>query len=199
MRRILIAVIPVVLLAACSSTDSSSVSASSEATSASSDAPISSSDFVTSNCAVLGGAPVSAKSAPAGGITLDGVSVELGKTPKVTVAPGLPAATDVVTKTLVKGTGATLKASDTLTFNYCGVGLVSQHQFDSSWANGAPITYGLSQLIPGWSVGMPGMKVGEQRLLILPGAQAYGPNPPTADILPDESLAFVVELVSIQK
>jgi peptidylprolyl isomerase len=100
---------------------------------------------------------------------------------------------------LIPGKGATLKATDTLTFNYCGVGLVTQNQFDSSWANGAPITYGLADLIPGWSVGMPGMKVGEQRLLILPGSQAYGPTPPSSEILPDESLAFVVELVSIQK
>ena len=121
-----------------------------------------------------------------------------GKTPTVTIAPALGAATDVVTKTLIPGKGATLKATDVLTFNYCGVGLVTQSQFDSSWANGAPITYGLAELIPGWSVGMPGMKVGEQRLLILPGSQAYGSTPPSSDILPDESLAFVVELVSIQ-
>lgn len=198
MRRILLAVVPVVLLAACSSTESAS-SDPTAATSTAGTSPISSNAFVTNNCAVSGGAPVSVKSAPAGAITLNGVSVQLGKTPKVTIAPGLPAATKVATKTLVKGKGATLKATDTLTFNYCGVGLVSQNQFDSSWANGAPITYGLDQLIPGWSVGMPGMKVGEQRLLILPGSLAYGPNPPTADILPDESLAFVVQLVSIQK
>jgi peptidylprolyl isomerase len=194
MRRFLLLLAPAVLLAACSGSDTGSPSVD-QTTSAA----ISSNEYVSNNCAVVGGAPTNAQVAPTDGTTFSGVTVQLGKTPTVTVAPGLSPATEVQTKTLVEGKGATLKASDTLTFNYCGVGLVSQHQFDSSWANGAPITYSLAQLIPGWSVGMPGMKIGEQRLLILPGSQAYGPNPPTPDILPDESLAFVVELVSIQK
>jgi peptidylprolyl isomerase len=193
MRKILLAVVPVVLLAACSSS-STDANESGEPSSPA----ITSSDYVTNNCGVVGGAPVNSSVAPTSGTTLDGVTVVTGKTPTVTIAPALPAATEVVTKTLVAGKGQTLKATDILTFNYCGVGLVTQNQFDSSWANGAPITYGLAELIPGWSIGMPGMKVGEQRLLILPGSQAYGPNPPSSEILPDESLAFVVELVSIQ-
>jgi len=194
MRKILLAVVPVVLLAACSSS-STDANESGEPSSPA----ITSSDYVTNNCGVVGGAPVNSSVAPTSGTTLDGVTVVTGKTPTVTIAPALPAATEVVTKTLIAGKGQTLKATDILTFNYCGVGLVTQNQFDSSWANGAPITYGLADLIPGWSVGMPGMKVGEQRLLILPGNQAYGPTPPSSEILPDESLAFVVELVSIQK
>ena len=193
MRKILLAVVPVVLLAACSSS-STDANESGEPSSPA----ITSSDYVTNNCGVVGGAPVNSSVAPTSGTTLDGVTVVTGKTPTVTIAPALPAATEVVTKTLIAGKGQTLKATDILTFNYCGVGLVTQSQFDSSWANGAPITYGLAELIPGWSIGMPGMKVGEQRLLILPGSQAYGPNPPSSEILPDESLAFVVELVSIQ-
>ena len=93
-----------------------------------------------------------------------------------------------------------MTADDTITFNYCGVGLKSQQQFDSSWAKGAPITYPLNQLIPGWGEGMPGMKIGEERLLIIPGAAGYGANPPAGSgILPNESLAFVVQLVSIEK
>ena len=129
-----------------------------------------------------------------------GVTVEdTALAPVMTVAPALPAATDVITKTLIPGKGQAMKATDTITFNYCGVGLVSQQQFDSSWANGAPITYPLDQLIPGWGKGMPGMKLGEERLLIIPGAAGYGSNPPQGSgILPDESLAFVVQLVSIQ-
>jgi peptidylprolyl isomerase len=194
MRRFLVLLAPAVLVAACSSSDSGATSADQ-----SSSAAISSNEYVSNNCAVAGGAPSNSSVAPTDGTTFSGVTVQLGSTPTVIVAPGLSPATEVQTKTLVAGKGEALQASDTLTFNYCGVGLVSQHQFDSSWANGAPITYSLAQLIPGWSVGMPGMKIGEQRLLILPGNQAYGPNPPSPDILPDESLAFVVELVSIQK
>ena len=194
MRRIFLAVIPVALLAACSSSETGATTADSTIAPA-----ISSRSYVTSDCAVVGGAPTSAATAPAAGVTLDGITVQLGKTPHITVAPGLAPASDVVTKTLAAGKGAPIKGTETLTFNYCGVGLVTQKQFDSSWANGAPITYGLDSLIPGWGVGMPGMKVGEERLLILPGSQSYGANPPTPDILPDESLAFVVQLVSVQK
>jgi len=131
-------------------------------------------------------------------MTVSGVTVQQGNAPLVTIAPSLPATTQVETKTLVAGKGQALKATDSLTFNYCGVGVLSQTQFDSSWANGAPLTSTLDQLITGWGVGMPGMKIGEQRLLIIPGAQGYGSTPPAGSgILPDESLVFVVQLISI--
>lgn len=197
MRLHLFLLAPVFLLiAACSSTPSVETAPAPQPTTQ----PSASSQFVTSNCAVVGGNPQRTSVAPTQGVTVSGVTVVQAKAPAITVAPGLPSATEVTTQTLVAGKGQVLKASDTLTFNYCGVGLVSQSQFDSSWANGAPITYGLAALIPGWSVGMPGMKVGEQRLLIIPGAQGYGSTPPAGSgILADESLVFVVELVSISK
>ena len=43
------------------------------------------------------------------------------------------------------------------------------------------------------------MKPGGRRLLIIPGALAYGPNPPTSAILPNETLIFVVDLISSAK
>ena len=197
MRRHVILLAPIfLLLAACSSTPA----ADSDTTTEPAAAPSVSSQFVTSDCAVQGGNPTPASVAPTGGITVSGVTVAQAKAPVVTIAPALPAVADVQTKTLVAGKGAGLKSSDVLTFNYCGIGLVSQTQFDSSWANGEPLTSDLAGLIPGWGVGMPGMKLGEQRLLIIPGALGYGPTPPVGSgILPDESLVFVVELVSIAK
>ena len=197
MRRPVILLVPIlILLAACSSTPSADPGAATEPAPSASV----SSQFVTSRCAVQGGDPTAENAAPIQGTTVSGVTVAQAKAPVITIAPALPAATEVQTKTLIPGKGKVLKASDTLTFNYCGVGLVSQTQFDSSWANGAPLTYDLASLIPGWSVGMPGMKIGEQRLLIIPGEQGYGPTPPAGSgILPDESLVFVVELVSIDK
>jgi peptidylprolyl isomerase len=197
MRRSLILTAPVfLLLAACSSTPAADPSTTSEPSVQSSV----SSQYVTSDCAVIGGNPTPASAAPAEGTTVSGVTVMQAKAPVITVAPALPAATEVQTKTLVAGKGAGLKDSDILTFDYCGVGLVSQTQFDSSWANGQPLTSDLAGLIPGWGVGMPGMKIGEQRLLIIPGALGYGPMPPAGSgILPDESLVFVVKLISIDK
>ena len=194
MRRLAVLLVSGLLLAACSSQD-----ASSPETPASS-APALDSSYVTSQCAVQGGNPAKSDSEPTRGTTVDGVTVEdTDLAPVITVAPALPPATEVTAKTLIRGKGRAMSASDTITFNYCGVGLISQQQFDSSWANGAPITYPLNQLIPGWSEGMPGMRLGEERLLIIPGAAGYGSTPPAGSgILPDESLAFVVQLLSIE-
>jgi len=177
------------LLAACSSTGTSSTPSAS---------PTDAGSYVTSQCAIVGGAPTPSESAPTRGTTVDGVTVEdTDMAPVVTVAPGLPAATSLVKETLLPGKGATLKATDNASFNYCGVGLTTQTQFDSSWANGQPFTTTLDQVIAGWGEGLPGMKIGEERLLIIPSDLAYGPSGAGSSILPNESLAFVVQLVSI--
>jgi peptidylprolyl isomerase len=41
------------------------------------------------------------------------------------------------------------------------------------------------------------MKVGGRRTLVIPGDQAYGSNPPSGDIQPNETLVFVIDLVSV--
>ncbi|MCH9830331.1 MAG: FKBP-type peptidyl-prolyl cis-trans isomerase, partial [Actinomycetia bacterium] len=51
-------------------------------------------------------------------------------------------------------------------------------------------------LIEGWTQGVPGMQIGERRLLEIPGSLGYGVNPP-GGIEVDETLIFVIELVSI--
>ena len=56
----------------------------------------------------------------------------------------------------------------------------------------------LDGLIQGWQDGLPGMKVGETRLLVIPGALGYGPNPPSGSgIEPDETLVFVITLKDV--
>jgi FKBP-type peptidyl-prolyl cis-trans isomerase len=96
------------------------------------------------------------------------------------------------------GSGAEVKAGDTVTANYCGVGLGGKTVFDSSYQRGTPATFPLPGVIQGWQDGVPGMKVGGSRLLVIPGSLAYGANPPQgAGIQPDETLVFVVELTAI--
>lgn len=194
MRRLLpvLAVVPILLLAACSSSDSGTVSASPSASASTA------ASYITSQCIIPGGQPTPSESAPTRGTTVDGVTVEeTDLAPVVTVAPNLPPATQLVKTTLAPGKGRALQSTDSATFNYCGVGLVTQTQFDSSWANGAPFTTTLDQVIQGWGQGLPGMKVGELRLLIIPSELGYGASGAGASILPNESLAFVVQLVSI--
>jgi peptidylprolyl isomerase len=115
--------------------------------------------------------------------------------PAVPVQTG-PPPTKLVIKDLKAGTGAVVKASQTLSVDYIGVSCSTGVIFDSSYATGQPASFPLSGVIPGWQQGLPGMKVGGERLLGIPAALAYGSagRPPT--IAPDEALWFVVHVIS---
>ena len=112
--------------------------------------------------------------------------------PNVPVQVG-PAPTTLVKEDLKVGTGAEVTAGETVTVNYIGVSCSTGKIFDSSYSRGQPATFGLDQVIKGWTNGIPGMKVGGQRLLGIPADQAYGANPPPG-IAPDEALWFVVDV-----
>jgi len=66
---------------------------------------------------------------------------------------------------------------------------------ESSWS-GEPATFGLNQVILGWQQGIPGMKVGGRRLLVIPPALGYG-EAGGGPIGPNETLIFVVDLINI--
>ena len=129
------------------------------------------------------------------GVTVTG---NIGEKPTVTVGSDTKSTTQLTVKDLVVGTGPEAKAGDTVTAHYVGIGAISGQQFDSSWDRGQAAQFPLNQVIVGWQNGIPGMKVGGRRLLVIPGDQAYGANPPGgANIQPNETLIFVVDLVSI--
>jgi peptidylprolyl isomerase len=152
--------------------------------------------FVTTDCAL--GEPVAATEPPAGSTAFGSINVAIADTGVPTVSIGADAqnATELGISDLAEGTGAAVMAGDTLTVNYCGIGLQSRQMFDSSWTRGEPISFPLDGLIQGWIQGLPGMKVGGQRLLVIPGDLGYGPQG-QGTILPNETLVFVVQLVSI--
>jgi peptidylprolyl isomerase len=115
-------------------------------------------------------------------------------------APAVPVKTGPPPTTLIKedlkaGTGAIVGAADTVKANYIGVSCSTGKIFDSSYSRGQPAEFPLNQVIVGWQQGLPGMKVGGQRLLGIPAEMAYGKEgrPPT--ILADEALWFVVEII----
>jgi len=122
----------------------------------------------------------------------------IAKKPVVTIPTG-PAPTTLVTKDLVTGTGQTAKAGDTVTVNYVGELYKNGKEFDSSWSRNQPFTAALSSgsLIRGWVQGIPGMKVGGRRELIIPASLVYGKtgSPPT--IPPNSPLVFVIDLLSV--
>lgn len=113
--------------------------------------------------------------------------------PPVPVKEGPPPA-QLVTEDLVEGTGAPVQPGATVTVNYVGVACSTGMVFDTSYG-GQPATFPLTQVIPGWTQGIPGMKVGGTRLLGIPSEMAYGPSGQGPDIGPDEALWFVVEVL----
>jgi len=127
------------------------------------------------------------------------VSGALGTAPVITFDSMTTAPTSLVIKDIAVGTGVEAMPSSTVTTHYIGYGLNTKQKFDSSWDRGQPISFGLNQVIQGWSQGIPGMKVGGRRLLIIPGDLAYGANPPPGgSIQPNEPLVFVVDLTAVQ-
>lgn len=71
--------------------------------------------------------------------------------------------------------------------------------FDSSVENGAPISFGLDQVIKGWTEGVQLMKVGAKYRFYIPQELAYGPSSPSPLIKPYMPLVFEVELIEIEK
>jgi len=117
--------------------------------------------------------------------------------PTVNVPLG-PPPTTLVSTDLKVGSGDEVKASDSVTVQYVGISCSTGKQFDSSWDTGQPATFSLSQVIPGWTQGIPGMKVGGQRQLVIPPDLAYGDTPQEGSgIAPGETLIFVIDLISI--
>ena len=118
--------------------------------------------------------------------------------PVVTVPSG-PPPTTLQVKDLVVGTGAAAAAGQTLTVQYVGVAYSTKKQFDASWDRGQPFpfTLGQGQVIPGWDQGLVGMKVGGRRQLIIPPALGYGAQGSGSTIAPNETLIFVIDLLSV--
>ena len=116
--------------------------------------------------------------------------------PEVTVPDGEPP-TELVENELIEGTGAEAKKGDEVTVQYVGVGYESEEEFDSSWSRNEPFAFslGAGQVIPGWEMGVEGMKVGGRRELIIPGDLAYGQAGSPPAIGPNETLIFVVDLL----
>jgi FKBP-type peptidyl-prolyl cis-trans isomerase len=116
----------------------------------------------------------------------------------------LPSTTQRITELkivdLIQGTGDTVAANADVTVHYTGALVKSGKIFQSSHDNGdAPVSFNLNGVIKGWTNGMPGMKVGGKRRLIIPAALAYGKNSPSPDIPSDSDLVFDIELVKIGK
>ena len=95
------------------------------------------------------------------------------------------------------GTGAKPSATDKVKVHYHGT-LIDGTVFDSSVERGEPITFGLNQVIAGWTEGVQLMPVGSKFIFYIPSNLAYGDRA-AGSIKPGSTLIFEVELLDIEK
>jgi peptidylprolyl isomerase len=106
-----------------------------------------------------------------------------------------PAPTELVITDLVVGDGAEAVPGGRVEVHYVGVDFETGEQFDASWDRGESITFPLSGLIAGWQEGIPGMRVGGRRQLVIPPAMAYGES--GGHRLSGRTLVFVIDLLDV--
>ena len=109
--------------------------------------------------------------------------------------PGGEAPTELVISDVIVGEGAEAKPGDKVEVHYLGVDFESGEEFDSSWNRGESIEFPLNGLIQGWQDGIPGMRVGGRRQLIVPPALAYGET--GSHRLSGCTLIFVIDLLAV--
>lgn len=99
-----------------------------------------------------------------------------------------------------EGTGEAVKEGNTVAAHYTGALAATGVIFESSHDSGQPFSAPLKQgsLIEGWVRGIPGMKAGGKRRLIIPANLAYGEQG-SGEIPPNAPLVFDIELISFDK
>lgn len=122
------------------------------------------------------------------------VTGKAGSAPEISAPTGTPP-TQLVTEDIYLGDGAEANSNSTLTVHYTLMAWSTGKVVESSWI-GEPATFGLNQVITGWQEGIPGMKVGGRRLLVIPPDKGYGAAG-GGPIGPDETLIFVVDLLAV--
>ena len=112
-------------------------------------------------------------------------------------APEGPAPTELVITDLVVGDGAEAVPGANVQVHYVGVEYDTGEEFDASYNRGAPIDFPLRGLIQGWQDGIPGMRVGGRRQLVIPPRLAYGPAG-GGHALSGKTLVFVIDLLDVR-
>jgi peptidylprolyl isomerase len=154
-------------------------------------------------------------STPAGSVNLGAVdvagckitiSLDTSTQPTVSIDSGTACATPpevLSVADVVPGTGPAAKAGDSMVVRYYGEAWSTQTSFDSSWKHPAGqqqftvAPLGQASVIVGWNEGLIGAQAGARRLLVIPPGEGYGANGAGDQIGPNETLIFVVDVVSI--
>jgi peptidylprolyl isomerase len=119
-----------------------------------------------------------------------------GKAPTVIVPPGKPPTTMEVTN-LINGTGTVAETGESLEVRYVLATYSSGKVIQSDWTS-TPFTFTLGTgVITGWDEGIPGMRVGGRRELVIPPALGYRDEDPGGGIAANDTLVFVVDLLKV--
>ena len=107
---------------------------------------------------------------------------------------------ELIIEDLVVGSGDEAIAGKAITVNYAGT-LLDGTKFDSSYDRGVPFSFtlGAGEVIAGWDQGFSGMKVGGKRKLTIPSHLGYGERGAGAQIPPNSTLVFEVELLEVKE
>merc|ERR1711960_8528 len=109
--------------------------------------------------------------------------------------PDGPPPSELVIEDIIVGDGAEAVPGADVEVHYVGVEYDSGEEFDSSWNRGETIQFPLRGLIQGWQDGIPGMKAGGRRELVIPPHLAYGPA--GGHFLGGKTLIFVIDLMQV--
>ena len=124
----------------------------------------------------------------------------MSEKPEVKVPADQAPSYQLETDDLVVGDGAEATSGCIVEVHYVGVSWQTGKQFDASWDRGSTFKFGLGkgQVIAGWDQGLAGMRVGGRRQITIPPMLAYGKRGAGRAIGPDETLIFVVDLISVR-
>ncbi len=115
--------------------------------------------------------------------------------PEIDLPAGEPP-TDLKMRDITVGDGAEAVPGAKVRVHYVGVEHGTGEEFDSSWNRGESIEFPLTGLIQGWQDGIPGMKVGGRRELVIPPHLAYGPAG-GGHRLSGRTLIFIIDLLAV--
>ncbi len=100
-------------------------------------------------------------------------------------------------KIITPGSGKKPAATDTVSVHYRGT-LIDGTEFDSSYKRGAPAEFPVNRVIPGWTQILQLMSEGAKWQVYIPSNLAYGPKGAGADIGPNATLIFDIELLEVK-
>ena len=98
---------------------------------------------------------------------------------------------------IIEGSGVEAPVDAIVTVHYTGARCVDGVIFESSY-DSRPATFGLHEVIKGWGEGLPGMKEGGKRRLVIPSELAYGRRRASSAIPPNSDLVFDIELIMVR-